>query len=275
MRRHRALSLLVLGTVLVVLYAPLVFVAVSGVNRNPLSTAWQGATWQWYQDAWNDRALRRSVGVSLRLAAVTTVLAVVLGTGVAVAARRSRLLAWVARATAAVRVATPEIVLATALAALVPALGLNFGFRTMLLAHVAYLGAYVVLIVGARAAQLDPDVEAAAADLGAGPWRTLTQVILPELRPAMGASALLVMAFSLDDVALSLALRGPTDTTLPVYLYSVVQRRVTPSIHAVGTVVVLTGAALFLVALALHNLLDPAKPQRRRRVRGRQVRQGT
>jgi spermidine/putrescine transport system permease protein len=125
----------------------------------------------------------------------------------------------------------------------------------MLIAHVAYLTAYVILIVGARAARLDPDVELAAADLGAGPWRTLTRVILPDLRPAIGASALLVLAFSLDDVALSLALRGPTDTTLPVYLYSVVQRRVTPSIHAVGTLVVLTGAALFLAAFAIHNML--------------------
>jgi ABC-type spermidine/putrescine transport system permease subunit II len=255
MKRHHPVALTVLVVVLVVLYAPLLFVAVSGMNRNPLSTGWQGATWQWYRDAWGDRALRRSIGVSLRLGAVTTVLAVVLGTAVAVVARHSPLLRAVGRITAALRVATPEIVIATGLAALIPAVGLNLGFRSMLIAHVAYLTAYVILIVGARAAQLDPDMERAAADLGAGPWTTLTRVIVPELRPAIGASALLVLAFSLDDVALSLALRGPTDTTLPVYLYSVVQRRVTPSIHAVGTVVILAGAALFLAAIALHNLL--------------------
>lgn len=254
MKRHQPVALTVLVMVLIVLYAPLVFVAVSGVNSNPFSTGWDGATWQWYRDAWGDRALRRSLGVSLRLGALTTVLAVVLGTAVAVVARRSPLLRAVGRITAALRVATPEIVIATGLAALIPAVGLNLGFRSMLIAHVAYLTAYVVLIVGARAARMDPEVELAAADLGAGPWRTLTRVILPDLRPAIGASALLVLAFSLDDVALSLALRGPTDTTLPVYLYSVVQRRVTPSIHAVGTLVVLAGAALFLAAFAIHNM---------------------
>lgn len=253
---------MVLSATLLLLYLPLFFVAVSGVNRNPLSTGWHGATWQWYRDAWGDRALRRSVGVSLRLGALTTVLAVSLGTAVAVAARHSRLLRLVARATAALRVATPEIVIATGLAAFIPAVGLNFGFRSMVLAHVAYLSAYVVLIVGARAAQLDVEMEMAAADLGATPWRILSRVILPELRPAIAASALLVMAFSLDDVALSLALRGPTDTTLPVYLYSVVQRRVTPSMHAVGTVVVLAGAGSFLLAMALHNVLGGDRRQR-------------
>ena len=258
-----------LGAVLLVLYAPLVFVAVSGVNRNPLSTAWEGGTWQWYRDAWGDRALRRSVGVSLRLGLLTTVSAVTLGTAAAVAARRSRLLGVVARASAALRVATPEIVIATGLAALIPAIGFNFGFRSMLVAHVAYLSAYVVLIVGARAARLDPELELAAADLGATSWRILTRVILPDLRPAIGASALLVTAFSLDDVALSLALRGATDTTLPVYLYSLAQRRVTPSVHAVGTVVVLAGATLFLLALALHNVLGGDRRRRHPlRVRG-------
>jgi spermidine/putrescine transport system permease protein len=255
MKRHRPVALSMLFIVVVVLYAPLAFVMVSGVNRNPLSTGWDGLTWQWYQAAWNDRALRRSIGVSVRLGVLTTGAAVVLGTAVAVAARRSRLLAAVARATASLRIATPEIVIATGLAAVIPAVGLNFGFRSMFIAHVAYLSAYVVVIVGARASQMTPELELAAADLGATPWRTLTRVILPDLRPAIGASALLVLAFSLDDVALSLALRGPTDTTLPVYLYSVVQRRVTPSIHAVGTIVVLSGSMLFLTAIAIHNLL--------------------
>lgn len=255
MRRHRPVALFVLVAVVLLLYAPLLFTFVSGVNANPLSTRWQGFTDQWYRVAWNDASLRRAIGVSLRLGILTTVLAVAIGTAVAVATRRSPALQWVARTTAGLRVATPEIVMATGLAALVPAVGLNFGFRSMLVAHVAYLSAYVVLIVGARAASLDPEVELAATDLGAGPWRTLTRVVLPDLGPAIGASALLVLAFSLDDVALSLALRGPTDTTLPVYLYSVVQRRVTPSIHAVGTVVLVAGAALFVAAVVLHNVL--------------------
>lgn len=262
MRHHRPPSIAVLLALIVLLYAPLAFTFVSGVNADPLSVRWQGFTGAWYRAAWNDASLRRAVGVSLRLGLLTTVLAVASGTAVAIAARRCAVLQWVARTTAGLRVATPEIVIATGLAALVPALGLNYGFRPMLIGHVAYLSAYVVLIVGARAASLDPDVELAATDLGAGPWRTLTRIIVPDLAPAIGASALLVLAFSLDDVALSLALRGPTDTTLPVYLYSVVQRRVTPSIHAVGTLVLAVGALLFLAALVVHNVLTERAERR-------------
>jgi len=258
----------VLTAVVVVLYAPLVFLVVAGINRNPLSTSWQGATGQWYRAMWDDQALRRSVGVSLRLASVTTVIAVTVGTAMALAMRTSRRVQRWARGAAGMRVATPEIVIATGLAAVMPSAGVDFGFRPMVVAHVAYLTAYVVLIVGSRVATLDPALDLAAADLGAGPWRTLRRVVLPDLRPAIGAAALLVMAFSLDDVALSLALRGPTDTTLPVYLYSVVQRRVTPAVYAVGTMVVLVGTVLFLAAMVLHNVFA-STARRTRRPRGR------
>ena len=270
MSRRRPTSLAVLTAVVVVLYAPLVFLVVAGINRNPLSTSWQGATGQWYRAMWDDEALRRSVAVSLRLAAVTTIVAVIFGTAMALAMRTSPLVQRWARGTAGLRVATPEIVIATGLAALMPSAGVDFGFRPMVVAHVAYLTAYVVLIVGSRVATLDPALDMAAADLGAGPWRTLWRVILPDLRPAIGAAALLVMAFSLDDVALSLALRGPTDTTLPVYLYSVVQRRVTPAVYAVGTMVVLVGAVLFLTSMALHNLFA-STPRGAREPRGRRL----
>lgn len=68
-------------------------------------------------------------------------------------------------------------------------------------------------------------------------------VILPDLRPAIASAGLLALAFSFDDVALSLALRGPDDTTVPLYMFSAEQRRATPSIHAIGAVTVAIGVA--------------------------------
>ncbi len=228
---------------------------VASFNKNPLSTDWQGFTTQWYRTAFDDVSLRRSVGVSVRLAVLASLGAVVVGTVAAVAARRSKWLGKVNGLFATVRVATPEIIIATGLAALLPVVGFAFGFRPMVVAHVAYLSAYVLLIVGARAAGSDKNLEEAALDLGASKWQVLRDIVLPDLRPAIISSALLAFAFSFDDVALSLALRGPNDTTVPIYIYSAVQRRVTPSIHAVGALIIVVGVVTFAAATLIHRTI--------------------
>lgn len=254
---------LVLVAVLIVLYAPLVFLVVASVNSNPSSTTWQGLTTQWYTNAFNDDSLRRAAAVSVRLAFVATLGSVAIGTVAAVAARQSAWLRKVNQVLGTVRVGTPLIIIATGIAAILPAVNVGFGFAPMAVAHVAYLSAYVLLIVGARAAGADPLLEDAALDLGAGPWRVLRTVVLPDLKPAIVASALLTFAFSFDDVALSLALRGPNDTTVPIYIFSAVQRRVTPSIHAIGTVILVIGVTTFVAATVVNGLLANGDTRRR------------
>lgn len=253
MRERGRVAKTVLVLVLLVLYAPLVFLVVASFNKNPASTQWQGFTTQWYRKAFDDVSLRRSVGVSIRLAALASLGAVAAGTLAAIAARRSRWLGRVNTLFATVRVATPEIIIATGLGAVLPVIGIAFGFRPMLVAHVAYLSAYVLLIVGTRAAGADRNLEEAALDLGATKWQVLRDIVLPDLRPAIVSSALLAFAFSFDDVALSLALRGPTDTTVPIYIFSAVQRRVTPSIHAIGALIIAVGVVTFLAATVVHR----------------------
>ncbi len=95
--------------------------------------------------------------------------------------------------------------------------------------------------------------EEAALDLGAGRWQVLRDIVIPDLMPAIVSSLLLVLAFSFDDVALSLALRGPNDTTVPIYIFSAVQRRVTPSIHAIGAMVIFAGVLTFAAAAAINR----------------------
>jgi spermidine/putrescine transport system permease protein len=244
-----------LGTTLVLLYAPLGYLVMSSVNANPLSGAWQGVTGRWYRALAGDAAVRDAASTSVRLALLAALGSTVLGSLAAVAVRRRRLLGVVTNGLAGLRVAAPEVIMATGLAVLLPEVGLRFGFRAMAAAHIGYLSAFVALIVGARAAGADPTLEDAARDLGAGPWRVLRRVVLPDLRPAIVSSALLVTAFSFDDVALSLALRGPNDTTLPVYVLSATQRRVTPSIAALGVVVMVFGFSAFAVANVTNRSL--------------------
>ena len=253
MRERGRVAKAVLGLVLVILYVPLLFVVVSGFNRNPLSTSWQGFTTSWYDDAFADVSLRHAVGVSIRLALGASLASVVVGTLAVLAARRTLWFSRIGTLLATVRVATPEIIIATGLGAVLPAVSIAFGFRPMLIAHVAYLSAFVVLIVGARAAGASRTLEEAALDLGAKRWQVLRDIVLVDLRPAIVSSALLALAFSFDDVALSLALRGPRDTTVPIYIFSAVQRRVTPSIYAIGTLIIAVGVVSFLAAIVVHR----------------------
>lgn len=255
--------------VLVVLYTPMFFLIVASVNRNPSSTSWTGFTMSWYRAAFDDVALRSAVGVSVRLAVCASMFSMLVGTSAALAARRSPWLTRINSSLATVRIATPEIIIATGLGAALPAAGIAFGFRPMLFAHVAYLSAYVMLIVSARAVGADRALEEAALDLGAKRWRVLRDIVLPDLRPAIVSAGLLALAFSFDDVALSLALRGPEDTTVPIYIFSAVQRRVTPKIHAIGSLTIAAGTITFLAAALVNRAIvgghhrSGAPPERR------------
>jgi spermidine/putrescine transport system permease protein len=251
--RHGWPSRLALASLLIVLYVPLIFLFLASINDNPASTNWTGFSWRWYQEAFNDPALRRALRVSLRLATTTAVLATLIGTVAAIATRRTRWMGRVSSALSVARIGAPEIILATGLKVALSAAGIKFGFTPMLVAHVAYLSGFVVLIVGARAAGSVRSHEEAALDLGARRWRVVRDIVVPDLLPAILSSALLVLAFSFDDVALSLALRGPNDTTVPIYIFSAVQRRVTPSIHAIGTLVILAGIVTFAAAAVLNK----------------------
>ncbi len=254
-RRVGVLSGAALVVLLAVLYLPVAYLVYASVNDNPLGTAWRGFTGRWFADAARSQEIRRSFWVSARLAAAASLGAVLVGTTAAIAVRRSTWMRRLSGVLAGMRVGVPEIIIATGLAVALPLVGMRFGFRAMLVAHVALLSAHVVLVVGACSAGSDRAMEEAALDLGANRWRMLRDVVLPDLRPAIVSSGLLAAAFSFDDVALSARLRGPRDTTLPVYLFSVVQRRVTPAIYAVGTVVVVGGAVMFAAAMAANRAL--------------------
>jgi ABC-type spermidine/putrescine transport system permease subunit II len=268
MRRRRhdsgpgAVSGAMLVVLLVVLYAPLVYVVYAAFNANPSSSAWRGATFDWFAEAWRSATTRRAGVVSVELAAVTAVGATVTGTAVALAVRRRPWMTRIANSLAAARAASPEIIIATGLAVLLPLVGIDFGFVPVAIGHIAYLGAFVALLVGARAAGADVTHEEAALDLGASRLRVLWSIVLPDLRPAIIAAGLLAAAFSFDDVALSQALKGPNDTTLPVLIVSTINSpNQSPAIYAIGTMVMVVGAVTVgAAAIAARAVRRPALP---------------
>jgi spermidine/putrescine transport system permease protein len=257
MRRHRPVSLFVLAIVVLVLYAPLIRVALNAFNQDALGIQWEGFTGHWFRDAWNNDALRSSVANSGLIAVLSSVGSVIIGTAAVLSMRASGSRQKIAtRLLSVARIATPEIIIATGLLVTLPLLGLRFGKLAMTVGHIAYLTAYVVLLVGARAARFDVRLEEAAADLGAAPLRVLTRIVLPQLAPAIGAAALMSAAFSFDDVAISRSVASPTSQTLPLVLVSMIQRSPTPQIDAVATLLVLAAAGLFGLAVFVGRGID-------------------
>ena len=249
MRRRARWAPIWLGLILLFLYAPLVRVGVNSVNSNQVGTSFDGFTLDWYRAAWDDTTVRDGLRVSLLLAVIASVfstliaLAAVIGTRMGPARLR-----WSSRLLTSARLLLPEVVIAAGIATMLPLFGIRLGLFALILGHVVFQTAFAIVLIESRAAGLDPRLEDAAADLGASPGRTLRTVVIPDLAPGIWAAALLTFLFSFDDVVLSRLLSSPDTPTLPVTVLSLINRRISPEIDAIGTIVVGVGLVAFVGA---------------------------
>ncbi len=131
---------------------------------------------------------------------------------------------------------------------------MRLSLLTITLAHITFSISYVTVVVRARLASLDPEVEQAAMDLGATRMQTLRLVVLPALWPAVVAAALLVFALSFDDFVLSYFTTGESPQPLPVRIWSAIRFGVTPTINAIGTLMLAISTIAIALAIALPRL---------------------
>ena len=137
---------------------------------------------------------------------------------------------------------------------LVPGLGtLTFGLTTITLSHIAFSSSFVAIVVRAKLSQLDPALEEAAADLYANRWLAFRKVTLPLIAPAVAGGALLALTLSLDDVVVTSFVAGPGSTTLPVYVFGLIRRGVTPLINAVSVLMLAASMVLVLISLEIQR----------------------
>lgn len=247
-------------TALVLLFLDLpVFVLVAwSFNDSRLNVAWGGFTVRWYAAAWADGGLVRALANSLRVAAWTTLLAVLLGTGAALALGRWRFRGARALETMLLLpMIAPEVVIGASLLALFAAIGLELGFVTVIVSHVTFCLPFVAVAVRARLASLDPALEEAALDLGATPAVALRRVVLPLLAPAILAGALMAFALSLDELVVTWFTAGAGSRTLPLEVYARVRRGLDPGLNAVSTVLVAASVLLVVATGALGGRRAP------------------
>jgi spermidine/putrescine transport system permease protein/putrescine transport system permease protein len=206
----------------------------------------------WYQTLLNDPIMKGSLFASIQIALVTMVVSALLGTLLAFGLVRAR--SRLNRPTDVMmllNLVSPEIVTAIALLLVFTQLGLTLDLKTVMLGHITFSIAYVTIIVRARLASMNKEVEEAALDLGATNLQAVRLVTLPLLWPAIIASGLLVFVMSFDDFVTSYFVSGIGVVPLPVRIYSAIHNGVTPEINAVGTVMMVITISIVLVALAL------------------------
>lgn len=239
---------------LLFLYAPLLAVAVMSVNAGRHGFAWRGFSWKWYAALLHDPQVLEAAGNTAILAVVSTAVATVLGTMLAIGAWRFPWPGWMRRGLDFIvylPVVTPDIIFA---AALVIAFGVlryvsavfQPGLGNMILGHVTFQLAFVALVVHGRMAAIGRTVEEAARDLYADTPYFLRRVLLPLLMPGIAAGAMLAFTLSLDDFVISFLTAGPDSTTLPIFIYASVRRGVSPEIHALSTLIFLATVVLVL-----------------------------
>ena len=261
--RHWALGIWS-ALALLYLFIPVFIVVLFSFNDNKgrFNFTWEGFTLRHWQHPFADPDLTRALINSIEIAAISTTIAVVLGTFMAMALVRYR---FRGRSTVDFFVfmplSSPEVVLGAALLAMFLTININTGFVTIVIAHVMFTVSYVVVTVKARLEGMDRHIEEAAMDLGATEWTTFRKVTLPLIAPGVAAAAMLAAAISFDDYVITSFNAGQTQT-FPLFIFGATRQGVPAEVNVLATMLL-----IFVLALMGLNLLLQRALNRRDRAR--------
>jgi spermidine/putrescine transport system permease protein len=240
---------IVAGLVLFYLFLPIFVIILFSFNHpaGKFNYSWQGFTFDNWLNPFKYPALTDALQLSINVAAVSTAIALVLGTLVAIALVRQRFRGSKAIDTFLILPLTaPEVVMGASLLVLFLDFGWATGYVTILIAHIAFEVSFIAMTVRARVRGFDWTLEDASMDLGASPTRTFFKVTLPLIVPGIVAAAMLSFALSLDDFIITYFVSGST-VTYPLYVNAAVKAAVPPQINVLATAILL--ASLLLVGL--------------------------
>lgn len=237
------------------LYAPIFLLIIFSFNASRNVAIWTGFSAHWYGALLENAQILSAAWLSLKIAAISASIGVILGTmaGFALARfRRFRGRTFMTGMVAAPLV-MPEVVLGLSLLLTFVMLNRLIGWPergmiTIILAHATFTLAYVAVILQSRLQSLDRSLEEAAMDLGARPWKVFAVITLPIIAPAIISGWLLAFTLSLDDVVIASFVSGPGASTLPMVVFSKVRLGVTPEINALATVIILVVASGIFLA---------------------------
>lgn len=253
-RRRNAFLNLHLGLTLFFLYGPIAVLVVLSFNESGLATAWGGFSLKWYAALAKNIKIISAALNTLIVASVTTLIATVLGTMLAMGVERLRKSPWLDALLFAPMV-VPDIVLAIGLLSFYTAIDLKLGLHSIIMSHVVFNIAFVCAVVRTRLDNFDHSLIEASTDLGASSWTTFRRVTLPVIFPGVFAAALLAFTLSFDEFVIAFFTAGTkqSSTTLPMQIYSMMKFGIKPDINALATIIMGVSFVLVFIAQRLNK----------------------
>ena len=238
---------------LVMLYAPIIIIAIFSFTESKVLGNWTGFSTELYSSLFSggvsDRlivAIENTFIIALTAAIVSTVLGTIAAIGINdLRYRKRRAINFVNN----IPILNPDIITGISLFLLFVSLGVTQGYATVILAHIAFCTPYVVLSVMPRLVQMNPNIYEAALDLGATPMQAMRHVIIPEIRPGMISGFILAFTLSIDDFAVTIFTNG-TDglETLSTFIYADARKGgLTPELRALSTIILVVVLILLIV----------------------------
>lgn len=275
--------------VYVFLYAPIIVLILFSFNASRANVTFEGfvssfsdqtvmdgslvkaspcGPFHWFCELAKDKDVAEAAGNTLTIAIISTLVSSVIGTMAALSLQRYEFkLKPFSQLSLYIPIVIPEIVMGIGILTLFSQLfgvingslgltgdsRLSMGLGTVIVSHIAFSVPFVTLVVQARLQGFDKSYEEAAMDLGADEWTTFRRVTLPMILPGVLSGALLAFTLSLDDFVITFFTNGPGSTTLPIYVYGLLRRIITPQVNALSTVWILTVFSVVLILQWLQN----------------------
>lgn len=244
------------------LYAPIFIMIAFSFNASKSRTHWAGFTLQWYKDLLHNTLVLESLYTTLALAVLSALIATVIGTAAAVGIHAMKKRPKQVMLTLNnIPMVNPDIITGVSFMLLfvvvinaLSALGVSFslGFGTLLIAHISFNIPYVILSVMPKLRQLNKHLYEAAMDLGANPLKAFYKVILPQIMPGVTAGLMIAFTMSIDDFVISYFTSGTEVQTLPVTIYAMTRKRISPEINALSTLMFLAVLLLLIIINVLQ-----------------------
>ncbi|MEF9969586.1 MAG: ABC transporter permease [Ruthenibacterium sp.] len=273
MKKTRILQSAYLCAIFGFLYVPIAVLIVFSFNESKSRTVFTGFTFKWYQNLFHNDMILKSLLVSLAIAFVSATIATVLGTMAAIGINSMKKRTRSAILSASyVPVINPEIITGVSMMLLFVVLNeqisavlsmifkteisfSGFGIVTLLIAHITFNLPYVIFNVSPKLRQLDVRMYEAALDLGCTPLQAFFKVVLPEMMPAILSSFLICLTYSIDDFIISYFTSG-TVQTLPIAIYSMTKKKVSPEINALSSLMFVVILTIILVSNSVDSVRE-------------------
>jgi ABC-type spermidine/putrescine transport system permease subunit II len=252
----------ILWGALAFLYLPILVLAFYSFNDSRFALAWEGFTLDWYRGVFANaeigRAARNSLVVSTTSTFVSVIVGTLLGLGLHFTRFRGREALWRGFY---LPMLVPDIIQAVALLSFFAIVALPLGIGSIILAHISFQVSFVALLVRARLDAFPEGLVEAARDLGATPWLAMRRIVLPLAMPGIVAGGLVALTLSVDDFLIAYFTAGPGASTLPIRIYSMIRRGVTPEVNALATLLLVFSLVTMTTTALLLRETDILRPR--------------